>query len=237
MGLFDDTFVVGHVLADDGTAFGLRPPWTQQYLEEEFKTDDPDLRFPSKGDRWDGLSIVEDLKFIFEEAELRGGTGRNVMVVGDADGRIRVGDGTRTVAEWTGRVSLDNADNTENTFPEYYVLNVVGGHASRISIRDTGGHDMLLVFGTDDADSVGLNAAGIGAARAGFITVGQRGADGSDFRDSVLYRGVELVQIDLLVWPDTVVSDDTATMTLINLGGGDDTIVIGTVPLIADPGN
>ncbi|HTH04260.1 MAG TPA: hypothetical protein VL916_00265, partial [Ilumatobacteraceae bacterium] len=237
MGLFDDTFVVGNVLADDGTAFGLRAPWTQQQLEEEFKVDDPDLRFPSKGDRWNGLSIVEDLKFIFEEAELRGGTGRNVMVVGDADGRIRVGSGIRNVAAWTGRVSLDNADNTENTFPEYYVLNVVGGNASWITVRDTGGNDMLLVYGTDNADWVGLNAAGAGAARTGFITVGQRGEDGSDFRDSVMYRGVELVQIDLLGGPDTVVSDDTATMTLINLGGGDDEIIIGTVPLIPDPGN
>ncbi len=237
MGLFDDTFVVGNVLADDGTAFGLRDPWTQQQLEEEFKVDDPNLRFPSKADRWSGLSIVEDLKFIFEQAELRGGSGRNVLVVGDADGQIRVGGATRLVAAWTGRASLDNADNTENAFPEYYVINVVGNHASRISVRDSGGNDMLLVFGTDGSDWIGLNAAGAGAARTGFITVGRVAADGTDVRDSVLYRGVELVQIDLLGGPDTVVSDDTATMTLINLGGGDDEIVIGTVPLIADPGN
>ena len=44
------------------------------------------------------------------------------MVVGDADGFVTVGATARQVAPWTGRVSLDNGDNTANTFPEYYVL-------------------------------------------------------------------------------------------------------------------
>ena len=45
------------------------------------------------------------------------------------------------------------------------------------------------------------------------------------------------MQIDLLGGPDSVLSDDTAVLTIINLGGGDDEIVVGTVPLVPDPGN
>ena len=63
--------------------------------------------------------------------------GRNVMVVGDADGFINVGGALRQVAPWTGRVNLDNAANTENAFPEYYIVTVAGGNSARISIRDS----------------------------------------------------------------------------------------------------
>ncbi len=237
MGLFDNTFVVGTVLADSGGPFGLRPPVTQAFLEAEFKVDDPDLRFDSSGDRWTGTSVVEDLRFIFEEAELRGGGRRNVMVVGDADGFINVGGALRQVAPWTGRVSLDNAANTENAFPEYYVVTVAGGNSARVNIRDSAGNDMLLAFGTNGADRVTLNAQGSGPSRTGFLTAGARDPDGTDRRDSVIFRGVELVQLDLLGGPDTVLSDDTAVLTIINLGGGDDEIVVGTVPLVPDPGN
>ena len=96
---------------------------------------------------------------------------------------------------------------------------------------------MLLMFGTNGVDRIVLNAQGNGANRTGFITAGERDADGIDRRDSVIHRGVELVQIDLLGGADRLLSDDTAVMTLINLGGGDDELIVGTVPLVPDPGN
>ena len=70
MGLFDDTFTVGHVTSPTGGAFGLTPPITEADLKAEFLVDDPDLRFPYVGDYWTLSTIVEDLKFIFEQAEL-----------------------------------------------------------------------------------------------------------------------------------------------------------------------
>ena len=36
---------------------------------------------------------------------------------------------------------------------------------------------------------------------------------------------------------DSVLSNDTAVTTIIDMGGGDDSIVVGTVPLVPDPGN
>ena len=103
MGLFDDTFTLGSVTSPTGGPFGLTPPITEAELKAEFLVDDPDLRFPYVGDYWTLSTIVEDLKFIFEEAELTGGDGRNVMVVGDSDGVIRVGGAIRNVQAWTGR--------------------------------------------------------------------------------------------------------------------------------------
>ena len=125
MGLFDNTFIVGNVLADGGGPFGLTPPVTQAYLEAEFKVDDPDLRFGSRGDRWTAASVVEDLRFIFEEAELLGGEGRNVMVVGDADGFVTVGATARQVAPWTGP-----GDPRQRRQHRQHVPRVLRAHAS-----------------------------------------------------------------------------------------------------------
>ncbi len=157
-----------------GGAFGLTPPITEAELKAEFLVDDPDLRFPYVGDYWTLSTIVEDLKFIFEQAELSGGDGRNVIVVGDSDGQIRVGGAIRNVQPWTGRATLDNGDNTKNTFPEYYIVAAVGGNSARISIRDSAGNDMLLVLGTNNPDRLTLNAQGNGPNRTGLITVGER---------------------------------------------------------------
>ena len=59
--------------------------------------------------------MIEDIKGIFEEAILAGGTGQNVMVVGDRDGVVHVDGGNRFVDSWTGIVTLDNQGNSENT--------------------------------------------------------------------------------------------------------------------------
>ena len=49
------------------------------------------MRLPDAGDRYEAGAVVEDLHGIFEEASITGGTHRNTLVVGDADGRITVG--------------------------------------------------------------------------------------------------------------------------------------------------
>ena len=53
----------------------------------------------------------------------------------------------------------------------------------------------------------------------------------------ISFQGVERFELYTLGGNDSVLSNDTAVTTLINLGAGDDSIVIGTVPLIPDPGN
>ena len=74
-------------------------------------------------------------------------------------------------------------------------------------IRDTGargGNDMLVVFGTNGADDVTLNAQGSGATRTGIITAGVRAGGGPDAPRFALHRGVERVEIYTLGGADHV---------------------------------
>ena len=137
-------------------------------------------------------------------------------------------------------MTLDNVSNAgdQGCLDELYIVNLGGGlGGGRVSIRDTGlglGNDELIVNGTPGPDQVTLDAVGTGSTRTGAITFG----DVNDpSRNIVSYRGIALVSINTLGGNDTVLSNDTASVTLISLGEGDDAIVVGTVPLMPDPGN
>ena len=56
-------------------------------------------------------------------------------------------------------------------------------------------------------------------------------------RDEVLYSSIERLTIRTQDGDDSVLSDDIAVVTVVELGRGDDSIVIGTVPQIPDEGN
>src|SRR5262249_31027733 len=56
-------------------------------------------------------------------------------------------------------------------------------------------------------------------------------------RDSVAFQGVERIVVNALGGNDSIRVDDTAATTVIRMGDGDDTILVGTVPQINDPGN
>ena len=56
-------------------------------------------------------------------------------------------------------------------------------------------------------------------------------------RDEVLYSNIERLTIRTQDGDDSVLSDDIAVVTVVELGRGDDSIVIGTVPQIPDEGN
>ena len=118
-------------------------PDLEETLVAEIKADDPDFTFRNTGDHFTADATVEDIKGIFEEAVLRGGDTKNVMVVGDRDGEVFIGSNVRQVGDWTGKVSLDNFKNLGSgdgpALPEVYVLNVTGGNRARMSVNDTGG--------------------------------------------------------------------------------------------------
>ncbi|HMC69873.1 MAG TPA: calcium-binding protein, partial [Mycobacteriales bacterium] len=75
MALFDSTFVVGTVLADNGGPFGTGAQPTEAQLEQAMRANNPNLVFGSKGDHWSSDSVVENLGGIFENATLAGGDG------------------------------------------------------------------------------------------------------------------------------------------------------------------
>ena len=54
---------------------------------------------------------------------------------------------------------------------------------------------------------------------------------------SVNFRGVELVSVNTKGGDDSILFNDTAAVTVVNTGTGDDTVTIGTVPTIPDKGN
>ena len=108
----------------------------------------------------------------------------------------------------------------------------------RVEIVDSGGAlgvDLLLVHGTNGADDIRLNAAGSGAFRVGFVESFDR--DSGRLSTFVSFRDIERLNVFTLGGADRVLSDDTAVVTVVDLGGGDDEITVGTVPLIPDKGN
>ena len=259
LALFDRLFIVGTIKADNGVdAFISSTPVEEGVLIEEIKNnDDPSavaannpLQTLNTGDHWLGGSIasggavVEEINGIFEEALLTCGNSKNIMVVGDRDGTIFIGSEERNfVGDWTGVVRLDNGKDQGTGDgpppPEVYILNVTGCNGARMAISDTGGgegFDLLIIAGTNGPDRLTLDAQGTGPNAVDFVFVsGPADQDGKD--DLITFRGVERVEVSTFGGADSVLSNDTVTTTILNLGGGDDEVTVGTVPLIPDTGN
>ncbi len=51
------------------------------------------------------------------------------------------------------------------------------------------------------------------------------------------FQGAERFELYTLGGNDSILSNDTAVTSVIDMGAGDDSLVVGTVPLIPDPGN
>ncbi len=152
----------------------------------------------------------------------------------DSDNLFEVDGVGQSAQPWRGRVVLDGRGNTENSAPEHYVVTIALDNGAQIEIADSGGgsgSDRLIILGTSQADVFALNANGSGAFRVGIVQ-----ASGAS-QQRVTYRGIERVEVYTLDGADRILSDDTAATTVIDLGAGDDEIVVGTVPLIPDKGN
>ena len=116
---------------------------TSDELAQTFHEDDPSMRLPDTGDRYASggtaatRAIVEQIKGIFEEARITGGEGRNILVVGDADGRISVDAVQYNVDPFSGRVTLDNQGNAETNdlgfLNELYIVNLVATGGARVA--------------------------------------------------------------------------------------------------------
>ena len=146
-----------------------------------------------------------------------------------------------TSQPFSGRVTLDNVSNAgdEGDLDELYIVNLGGGlGGGRVFIRDTGlglGNDELIVNGTPGAGPVTLDAVGSGSTRTGSITFGDLNDPKPQHRQLPRRRASSASTRSAAT--TRVLSNDTAAVTLINLGEGDDEIVVGTVPLMPDPGN
>ncbi|HEX4527586.1 MAG TPA: hypothetical protein VH108_12695 [Gaiellaceae bacterium] len=217
---------------------------TQAELQATFNEDNPTMRLQDTGDRYAAGATVENLKGIFENAVINGGEARNIIVVGDGDGKISVGGAVVNVTPWSGTATLDNKGESNPVgqtggLNELYIVNLGGSKGgTRISVVDTGGtsgSDEIIVNGTDAPDTVTLDATGSNLTRTGYVTFGDLATPSST--DVVSFIAVEYVSVNTFGGDDNVLSNDTAAVTLINLGGGDDTLTVGTVPLKPDPGN
>jgi Ca2+-binding EF-hand superfamily protein len=236
MALFNDKFITGVIWnsgSDTPLAAGLGLQ-SEIELENIVKSqDDPDLTPADPGDRFSPVDVtVEDIKHIFERANIRGGTGNNTIVVNDIDGTVFVGAQALSVSPWQGRVTLDSRAN-ESLDAEHYIITIPLGNRGRIEIVDSvsASVDVLIINGTTGEDNIALNAAGSGSFRVGQVVASEVS------NTLIIYRNVERVFINTLGGDDRVLSNDTVVPTIINLGSGNDELVVGTVPLIPDTGN
>ena len=244
LGLYGNIFITGQVMNDSGTqgyAAAAGGYVSEQQMQEDMQTaEDPGaagdatFRQPGYAEVWQ-RATVESITGIFSTAILTGGTGNNTIVVNSVDGKISVaGQGALTVTPWNGEAILDNGANSVDQLPEYYVVTNAAGSTAKVDIIDSGGAsgtDDLIVFGSNQADTLALNAAGSGASAVMFITATVTSSE------SISARGVDRLEIYTLGGDDHLLSNDTSVTTIVNLGAGDDSIVVGTVPLIPDPGN
>src|SRR5262249_11384470 len=122
-------------------------------------------------------------------------------------------------------------------FTEYYIINGDGTSGATIHIAPSAlrpGSNELIVNGTDTSDSITLNASGSGGSRTGIVLFGDAN---KPTRDLITFQGVQRLTVNTFAGNDSVLSNDTACLTVVNFGSGSDTITVGTVPLKPDPGN
>ena len=252
MALFGNYFVTGSIRAGN-VAFSSAGLFTEAFLIRVFEGTnkdgidndndgnidendeaDPNFRTVGDGDQWDTGATVEATKGIFEKASLTGGDHNNTLVVNDSDGTIHLNGAPLAVQPFKGSVLLDNRGNTFDTDVENYVVSILPDNATRVDVVDSGGGsgvDRIIVFGTSQRDQLVLDGTGNGAFRMGIVR-----AEGTS-ATTVTYRNVERAEIYTLGGADRVLSNDTGGVTVVDLGSGDDEIVIGTVPLVPDTGN
>ncbi len=238
MSLFGNKLVIGTILGTNGGAYATSGPETEAALAQRLTASPlPNFTTPNLGDPYAAGAIVEDVTNLFATANLNGGLGNNTLVVGSKDGVVYVGGTPIAVTPWTETVNLDNKGNTADKFVEHYLINATGQTRAVFNVVQSNsgqGSNELIVDGTDRADNFTLNAAGSGAARVGTILFG----DPADVHhDTITYRGVQRLTVNTFGGNDNLLSNDTAALTVVNFGSGDDNAVVGTVPLKPDPGN
>jgi hypothetical protein len=237
MGLFNDGLVIGTAMNDAGTETYAKDagklPKESEMAGTMLNQTNPSFHRPGFGEQWKVGSVIEELKGIFKVAVLNGGDANNTIVVNDVDNRIWINGISRAVIPWTGHAIVDTKGNTDQ-YPENVVVTLKPDNGALVDVVNSApgsGVKRLVVFGSRQADNLTLNASGSGAFRVGFIQ-----ASGNSTA-SLSYQGMERVELFTLGGNDNILVNDTAVLTLIDMGSGDNNIVIGTVPLVPDPGN
>ena len=217
IGLFNNTLIVGTLLDENGTK-----------VFEIGKSPANELTDP--GDRWAAGATVEDLKDIFEKAEIDGGTGNNTIVVNDLDNLIKVGATTRNVTSWRGKAKLDNKGN-DTAHQEHYLITVRPSDVSQIHIRDSADQkDRLVVVGSAEGDwiTVGTTTATFYDDDAGTLGTVAITGDRDVHVATITHKGVEFVEINTREGDDRLAVRAIFTETRINTSVGDDIINIGS---------
>ncbi|TMC40761.1 MAG: hypothetical protein E6J28_00745, partial [Chloroflexi bacterium] len=240
MGLYNDTLVIGHAMDNTGTipyATDAGLPLKEEDMARAL-TNHIALPQPGYGNRWAVGATVENLKGIFQMARINGGDSNTTLVVNSVDGKIYVGGVPHSVQAFNGHAVLNAGSTILNPNidrPDHYVITIGPGSTAQIDVADSrggsGGSADVVVFGSQQADNITLNAAGTGSFAVGFVqTTGTSNMN-------ITYQGVQTMELFTLGGDDFVLSQDTAVLTRVGFGGGDDHLVVGTVPLIPDPGN
>ncbi|MDO9174491.1 MAG: hypothetical protein Q7V62_06765, partial [Actinomycetota bacterium] len=221
MTLFDNYFIYGVMMGDDGAAFDYADTTKERDVPV-----DPAYPIPTvfgleeTGDNY-ATADVEYIDGIFEFARLTGGTSANVMVMGDADGIINIA-GQAAPAEalrnFEGTVWLDNVSNYDNgSLSEYYIVVLDGDSSARINIVDSGGIvgvDELVVFGTEGDDRFSLLAAPPGLGITAGVIVG------GELYDTGVPYTIDAIGEQISIFRKVGETDATAPLNAVLTGTG-----------------
>jgi hypothetical protein len=177
-------------------------------------------------------ATVEDLKGIFERAQLTGHAARNVVLIGDADGTLLIGTpgapgfASVGVSGWSGTASVRTLDGDDLVRVE--LRNADG---ARISVDAGTGADRLEVYGTSLRDNVLVDVqGGKGWIRTRRDT--ETADDGATANDLVAvdHTGITEVHLATRDAGDRVAVRRTGTGVrhTVDLGAGDDVLAVGT---------
>ena len=227
MGLFNNTLIIGTLLDRNGS----------KNFEID-KTSGNELT--DAGDRWASGATVEDLKDLFERAELTGDTGNNTIVVNDLDNVIKVGSQTRNVTSWRGKAWLDNGA-SDTGYLEHYLITFRLGDTTQVHIADSAGSsDRLVVTGSSASDWLTLSADNAVVYDApsgpGWLTPDTSGlfervqvsSDRYSNIARITFGGVNFVEINSREGDDRLAIQAVSESTMLNLAAGSDIVNIGS---------
>lgn len=194
----DDTFVVGVLTAAAAT---------------------------TSGDQFASASEYENLRSIFEIARITGGDGENTLVVGDVDGKIRLGSNwVSTRHTWSGLIDLIGGSGGDR-----YIVTIFGRGDAVINVieqaRSSTGTDSLRVYGSNNSTrgEVFLLRPSFIAALGAIVDGRTLNADRVNFTTAIEGGATVLG----LLGDDQFIVDDNAIPTTIEGGGGRDFIQVG----------
>ena len=208
-GLFNDQLVMGQLLQDNGVGpFAQGEVFTPEstIINQVSNTDNPDLNPPNRGSRFAAGAIVEPLGGLFQEVILTDANGQDVMLVNAPNNTITIGGVADQVAPWAGSAVLRNTNATnQGSGFQHYIVNIPVANTGRVQVTNTVSVvGQLVVYGTDQADNLTLNASGNGSFRIGTIV------DSGVSNTAVSFSGIVRAVVSTQGGNDQILVNDTA---------------------------